>query len=287
MIGDKMKKNYTIIILIIMMITSIPLINATEQNSKTSFSIPSINITTSEQTIFAEYAATSWCPNCPTASSALYDIIQNSDLPFQYVSLVSDLNPIARNRSWLGYYNVAIPSVYFDGGFQNLVGSASTVPSTITAYEDLINDCINRDTRRNIIIETEANWEGNAEIDFTITVTNNDQSFYIGILRSYVTEINSRWNDYSGESFHYAVLDMPIRSIVFLAPQQSKTFTEQWDGKVDYSGLTFEDITQDNIMIQSAIYHWKPSLHTGYESSDYTQRYMGFYVDQSDSAIPT
>jgi hypothetical protein len=220
------------------------------------------------------------------ASSALKEVIQSTDQEFQYVSLVTDKNDIARDRSWLGYFNAAVPTVYFDGGYHQLIGNVQTIPATVDAYNDLIEESAARASRRSISIQTDVVWLGNAEMEITITVTNNEPSFYLGVIRSFVTEIVSRWNDYEGDPYGYAMLDFALKKPVFLRPGETKTYVQQWDGNEDHQGQTFEDITQDNIMVQTAIYHWKPTLKTGYQSNTYTQKYFAFYVDQSDNAVP-
>ena len=234
-------------------------------------------------TVLAEYATTTWCPNCPQASEGLFDVYNSSEYDFHYVTLVSDVNPNAQTRSWQGYFTMAIPTVYIDGGYSNLVGSAGS--STASVYGGMIEESGMREVS-NVDLETQVTWDGNAKMTITITVTNNQNSYYIGFLKSYVTEIVSRWNDYSGAPYHYAFLDFAVNNIVFLGPQQSKTITTEWDGSMDHNGITFADITQDNIQVVSSLFHWKPHLKTGYESDEVTQRFLAFYVDDTSAAVP-
>ncbi|MBS3748912.1 MAG: hypothetical protein KGY67_04345 [Candidatus Thermoplasmatota archaeon] len=234
-------------------------------------------------TVFAEYATTTWCPNCPPASEGLFEVYNSSEYDFHYVTLVSDVNPNAQTRSWQGYFNMAIPSVYIDGGYSNLIGSAGG--STTTVYSGMIEESGMR-VVSDVDLETSVSWEGNAKMTITVTATNNQNSFYIGFLKTYVTEIVSRWNDYSGAPYHYGFLDFAVNNIVFLGPQQSKTVTAEWDGTSDHNGITFEDITQDNIKVVSSLFHWMPHLKTGYESDEVTQRFFAFYVDETSAAVP-
>jgi hypothetical protein len=233
--------------------------------------------------VFAEYATTTWCPNCPPASEGLFDVYNSSEYDFHYVTLVSDVNPNAQTRSWQGYFNMAIPSVYVDGGYSNLIGSAGS--STASVYSGMIEESGLRDVS-DVDLETSVSWEGNAKMTITVTVTNNQNSVYIGFLKTYVTEIVSRWNDYSGAPYHYAFLDFAMNNIFFLGPQQSKTMIAEWDGTSDHNGITFEDITQDNIKVVSSLFHWLPHLKTGYESEEVTQRFLAFYVDETSASVP-
>jgi hypothetical protein len=249
--------------------------------------IPKTSLTEFTHTVFAEYATTTWCPNCPYASEALYNIYETGSYPFNYVTLISDMNPNAKDRSWFGYFNVVIPSVYFDGGFDFFIGKAGSVNATSEAYADIIEESGLRTDAKNIDLETVVSWNGNAQMTIDITVTNNENSFYVGFIKSYVTEIQSRWKDFSGKPYHFGFLDFALNKPIIIGPQESKTITVQWDGNEDHNGLTFGDIEQDNIMVQSAVFHWVPHLTKGYdELPDYTQRFLGFYADESCAAFP-
>lgn len=237
-------------------------------------------------TVFAEYATTTWCPNCPPASGGLYKLYTSDEYDFHYVTLISDVNPNARNRTWLGYFNVAIPAVYVDGGVSNLIGSAGSVNATAALYEVLISESGERSDVADVSLDSSATWDGNAKMSITITVTNNQNKFYIGFLKSYVSEIESRWNDIDGDPYHYGFLDFAVNTFIFLGPGKEKTITVEWDGAADHRGLTFEDITQDNIEIATSLFHWRPHLKTGYESTGYTQKYLAFYVDESTATLP-
>ncbi|HEC94661.1 MAG TPA: hypothetical protein ENI45_01685, partial [Thermoplasmatales archaeon] len=180
-------------------------------------------------TVFAEECTATWCPNCPNAAEALYNIYQSSDYPFYYVALINDMNPIARDRNKdyvLGIYKVyALPTVYFDGGDTNVVGSKPTVQETEAVYRNYIELEGQRTPWQPVTLSSEVSWEGDAKITVTVNVTNEDSRVYFGKLRSYVTEIESRWLDNNGNPYHFGFLDFAINKPVLIPPHKTKTFT--------------------------------------------------------------
>jgi thiol-disulfide isomerase/thioredoxin len=233
-------------------------------------------------TVFAEYATTTWCPNCPTAAEAINEVYESDEYQFNYVTLVSDVNPNAQERS-RNYFTIAIPTIYFDGGNTLFVGNAGSIPATKSEYIQQIEENGARTPKSSLSIESSATWLGNAKIDISITIKNEGNSIYFGKVRTYVSEIESRWLDYDGNPYHNAFLAYGFNEILFLSPGSSKTFTTTWDGTVNHNGITFGDITEDNILISTAVFNWIPHLRVGYESSQYTQRYLSFFADQSDA----
>lgn len=284
-----MKKHIVLMFIAILVASSIGVSQEIDNNGIKKDTNQEIQTTTMDftHTVLAEYATTTWCPNCPTASEALYELFSTDSIPFYYVTLISDVNPNARNRSWFGYFNVVIPSVYFDGGNEFYIGNAGSVPATADAYAEIIEEMGARTDIKDIDLETSVSWDEDAEMTVTVTITNNDDSFYLGFIKSYVTEIESRWDDFSGNPYHYGFLSFAINKFITLKPQETKTITAQWDGKEDHDGLTFEDIAQNNIVVQSAIFQWIPHLTKGYdELPSYTQRFLGFYLDQATATVP-
>jgi thiol-disulfide isomerase/thioredoxin len=242
-------------------------------------------------TVFAEECTATWCPNCPIAAEALYNIYDSGDYPFYYVSLVNDMNDIAkaRNREYsFGFYKIwAYPTVYFDGGSDLMVGRGSDVAQTETAYRDLIEQEGARIPTRSITMDSTVSWDGNAKITVTINIKNNGLLPYFGKLRSYVTEIESRWNDNVGNPYHFALLDYAVNKYILLWPGVQKTITGTFDGTQDHGGQTYEDLAQENTMVISALFHWFPHFRQGYEGQDFTQIFFAHYVDQATAAIPT
>ncbi len=241
-------------------------------------------------TVFAEECTATWCPNCPFAAEALYNIYESGDYPFNYVALVDDMNPIAKDRNKdysFGFYAIyAFPTVYFDGGNTNLIGRMMTVDATEDEYRDIIEEEGQRNPNQPLIIESSVSWDGNAKITVTLTITNEGSKPYFGKLRSYVTEIESRWANNDGIPYHFALLDYAINQFILLMPNSPKTITGIFDGNDDHEGNIYEDISQDNIQVISAISHWVPQFRDGYQSGQYNQRYLRFVTDQSTAAIP-
>lgn len=285
-------KKYIILglVLMLMLVTSVNALPNSNYKQLLETKNPEQKISTFTHTVFAEECTATWCPNCPIAAEALYNIYKSGDYSFYYVSLVNDMNTLAKNRNReysFGLYKVyAFPTVYFDGGDTNMVGRGNNVEETEVEYRTLIEKEGQRTPRQPITMESSVIWNNNAKLTVTITITNNGNSPYLGKLRSYVTEIESRWIDQSGDPYHFAFLDYALNEIIILMPGKTKTLTGVFDGTSDHGGQTFSDITSDNIMVISTISHWIPHYRLGYESSQYTQRYFAFYVDQTTAATP-
>jgi thiol-disulfide isomerase/thioredoxin len=241
-------------------------------------------------TVFAEECTATWCPNCPIAAEALHNIYESGDYSFYYVSLVDDMNTLAKNRNQeysFGIVNVyAFPTVYFDGGYTHMIGRGSNVVETESEYRALIEQAEQRTPRKPITMESSVIWNGNAKLTVTITITNQGNSLYLGKIRSHVTEIESRWVDDSGDPYHFGFLDYALNKLIFLMPGESKTLTGTFDGTSDHGGQTYSDITSDNIMVISTISNFVPHYRLGYQGDKYTQRYFAFYVDQTTAATP-
>ncbi len=184
-----------------------------------------------------------------------------------------------RGRRLWNYRAVAVPVVYFDGGNVNEVGDVGE-----SVYRSVIENAGEREVMQPLdMTSSVVTWEGNAKITVSIKIKNNGNFFYLGILRSFVTEIVSRWIGNDGNPYHFGFLDFAFNRPVFLLPKGERTFTTTWDGANPNGDQSFEDITEDNIMVISSISHWIPRVREGYED----RTYFAFIVDQSDGAIPT
>lgn len=265
-------KKYIIIVLITILLVS-SLATALEISVQKSSNIGREDFT---HAVFAEDASTTWCTYCPITSRALYSIYNSSDYPFNYVTLLSNVNPIAQSRTrQLNVYS--IPIVYFDGGVSTKTGAVQE-----TEYRSLLEETGIRSVARPLGMTTNVTWEDNATMTITVSITNNGNLFYLGILKSYITEIESRWLDLDGDPFHFALLDFAFKKIVFIRPGKTYTDSMVWDGTETHGNQTFEDITQDNIMVISTASHWIPHLNR----TDTDRLFLAFYVDQTSAGIP-
>ena len=199
-------------------------------------------------TVFIEEGTSTRCPNCPNAEEALFSIYNSSDYPFYYVSLVYDQTKLGKDRMWWHYFESSTPTIFLDGGFSQKVGGASTPQLVEQLYRPLIEEAGAR-VIHPLIITTNVTGHGNAKLDITVTVKNTGTKPYIGILRSYVTEIVSRWHTQKGHPYHFSLLDYAITKIIFISPQKTKTYTATFDGAAQHGNLTFPDIVDNNIMV--------------------------------------
>jgi hypothetical protein len=285
-------KKYIILSLLIALlmgtaVNAIPNSNIEKSNINRSTEQANASFT---HTVFAEDCTSARCPNCPIAAEALYNIYQSGEYSFYYVELLNYENPIAKNRNLeytFIYKGYAFPTVYFDGGYKNMVGRGSNVQATEALYKQLIEEVGQRTPKQPITMDSTVTWNGNAKLTVTLNIKNEGNFPYLGRIRSYVTEIESRWLDKSGNPYHFSFLDYAINKLVLLMPGRIKSFTGIFDGNANHGGNTYSDITSDNIMVISTISHWFPHYRIGYESGDFTQRYFARYIDQATGATPT
>jgi thiol-disulfide isomerase/thioredoxin len=233
--------------------------------------------------VFIEEGTTTWCPNCPNAAEALYSLYESGEYPFYFVALVIDQNSVAQDRFWGHYRGKAIPTIFFDGGFNQTVGSGTTPGQTELLYTPLLVNTGER-TVHPLELNTTVVGHNDAKLDITITVKNTGSKPYFGFVRSYVTEIESRWKNYHGDPYHFGFLDYAIKKIVFLGPEKSKTYTMTWDGAAKHGNLTFADIDDNNIMVIASVAHWVPHI-VGADPDNYIGTHFAFYVDQTTGAL--
>jgi hypothetical protein len=200
------------------------------------------------------------------------------------LSILSHWSQIRVNLQKIGFGDIieAIPTIFIDGGFNQTVGSGSTPQQTEDLYRPIIEQAGTR-TVHPLELTTNVTGHGNAKLDITVTVKNTDTKLYIGIVRSYVTEIISRWIAQNGHPYHFGFLDYAIKKVVILSPQKSQTFTVTWDGAAKHGNLTFPDIVDNNIMVISTVSHWLPHLVA--KEQQYIGTHFAFYIDQTTGAM--
>jgi len=205
-------------------------------------------------TVLAEYGSKNTCPLCPPASNQLYDIYNSGDYDFYYVTLVyleeggTPLNVIRRLQE---LEISGVPDVHFDGKYMNVPGKQSNDQP----YRNAINQSGEREVP-DIDIDIDVSWLGFGTLKITVAVYDNEIEEFKGYLRTYIVEEESRWDDQSGNPYHYAVLDIPINRNLALVRNKprpiggSYEFTKTWLGALH----GFGDITKENIMIIGAVF---------------------------------
>jgi PKD repeat protein len=191
-------------------------------------------------TVLAEQVTATWCPYCPSAAYYLNQVY-TMGYDFHYVALVCDMNTYANSRRGelgIGSY----PTVCFDGGYTNVVGGQSSTANYINA----INTCGAR-TVADVDLDLDAYWFGGGQIQVNVDVTNNGGSTYNGHLHVYVTEITSRWDDYDGDPYKYAMInDYAINQNIAVPSSSTQSYSDTWSG--------YTDITMSNIKVIATVF---------------------------------
>jgi len=224
-------------------------------------------------TVMAELGAVSWCPHCPPASEKIYNLFQSGELNFYYVTLVYDKNPIAQARGkWLN--DAYIPMLYLDGGYK--------VVNDRNRFEEEIRNTQNRNTR-DISVDVSGEWKGKNEIEVEVNISNNEGRPYLGHLRVYVNEINSRWMDEAGYPFHYAFLDFAVNKYILLMPHGKIYIRAKWNATHASHNQNFDGIEKGNIMVIASVSQWLPHIQQNPWDKPVTTRYfVAQFVDDVD-----
>lgn len=206
---------------------------------------------------------------------------------FYYVSLVDDMNVHAEYRTQVEYNLYYWPTVFFDGGFEVVLG-AESIPAAKAAYEAAIINCGDRE-----VPDVEATltvyWIGDATMEITVSIQNNEPELYEGHIRTFVTEIESSmgWNDTGGNPYTYAFLDYAFDEDITINTGNTWESSVIWNGYEhdDGYGNDFGGITQENIVVIAAVYN--AEWHQGYAYPPDQNPFDAYYVDEVTGATPT
>ncbi len=120
-------------------------------------------------TVICEVGTATWCPSCPGMADTLENIYRQDEYPFYYVEMVTDMNGFANGR--MNDYNQKyLPTGFYDGGYELIIGGGASVEEHKTAIETAGK----RDVH-DLDFTLSAEWIANGEIDITINITNNEE----------------------------------------------------------------------------------------------------------------
>lgn len=186
------------------------------------------SMTDTTHVVLVEEGTATWCSNCPAVADVLHDLYDPENPSFYYVSMVEDKSVKARARLHDEYNIYGFPTVFIDGGYRVVMGSSGFK----TAFIEKLNEATERDTP-DIHMTVRAKWnESTSELTTTVTVKNYESTTYMGTLKVYITEINSRWSDWNGNPYAYAFLDYAINTEIRIKAGENATFTELWAGSM-------------------------------------------------------
>ncbi|HEC76600.1 MAG TPA: hypothetical protein ENI33_05020 [Thermoplasmatales archaeon] len=227
---------------------------------------------------FAEVATASYCPDCPPSNEILFDIYQSHEYPFYYVEMVGDKNEFAYNRIKNDYNFYWYPTAFFDGGYRVVLASDGE------EYKNAIEDCLNRD-KPGILIEVNAEWiqcPCQHGLDIDIYIENNDEKKYNGFLKVYVVEINSRWDDYSANQYHFSFLEFAYLENVSILPDEKIFLDITWDPTINFPDIDIDDA--NNLAVIGVLFN--STWHTNYANPPDKNPFKAYYVDAVSAYIP-
>lgn len=243
-------KKYIVITAILMIFVLSIGANAYVVKEEDSKDIESLSNDDFTHTVLVEFAGTTRCGYCPTAHLQLDSIHNQGIYDFQYVSMVVDQNYETYDRiKELGV--TGVPHVFMDGGYRNLKGAQEDEQPYINAIETSGQREV-----PDLSIDVDVEWKAQAVIKITVTVTNNEENDYNGLLRVYIVEPESRWEDIKGNMIHYGVLDIPVIKPLSVSRVYAKTlgemytFTHTWFGALH----GFNDVTKDNLIVVASVF---------------------------------
>jgi len=229
-----------IIITLLFLISGVNALSITQNNDMPDNSTPSAD---PAHTVFCEFAVISDLENCPETAELLQNIYDSGEYDFKYITYVTDQHTEATNW-FIDQYKIAgYPTCIFDGGYDVLYKS----PISQDAYENKIYISSYRNVHDlDVVVNTR--WAEDCcsqKLNMDITVTNNEDTKYTGILKVYIVERNSRWTYQIEEEikpYQFAFLDLAMDENIVVPAGETVTFpAPQWvpfiGGVVDAGNL--------------------------------------------------
>jgi len=229
--------------------------------------------------VFAEVATASYCLDCSSMNEMLFDIYSSHEYDFYYVSMVGDKNEFAYERIKNDYNFYQYPTVFIDGGYILLLNNSRG------ELERAIEESMKRE-KADIDVEVSAEWThfccGKDGFYIETHVRNLGDKKYEGVLRVYIVEINSRWDDYSGNQYHFAFLGFADINAFSLDAHKDEFFSATWIPGDYYKDIGKEDV--NNIAIFSVVFN--ATSHTQYANPPDGNPFNAHYVDAVAAYLP-
>ena len=210
---------------------------------------------TYSHSVFVEVATSQNCKKCHNWNQNIHELYSSGDYDFEYVEMIGydhDGNVLNEKAcDWINNYNIfGYPTSILDGDYKRLVGN---YPSQ---FPDKVDACGNRYVR-DISVNMTVSWLGDATIIVNITIQNNEGTQYNGYIRASITEIESRYDTYYGDPYHFGFLDYAFDTDISINPGGVYTDDVTWDGNEhqDAHGDDFSDITPGNIQVTMGVFN--------------------------------
>jgi len=207
-------------------------------------------------TVFVEIATAQFCGPCHYWNQNIHNYYTSGNYDFEYVEMIvcgsGGFNDIINDDAlaWYDFYGInGFPTTIFDGDYIRLDGNQPGLLS------DTLNDCGARAVV-DIAATMTVSWLGDATLEVTITIQNNEETHYDGYMRACITEIVSRYNTAYGVPYHFGFLDYAFNQNISINPGGIYTNSIIWNGNdhTDNYGADFGDITPDNIQVTMGVF---------------------------------
>jgi len=179
------------------------------------------------------------------------------------------MNTKAADR--LTYYNeYGNPTVYIDGGYKVIMGGTNEE----STYAEAIRSAESRDVPA-IQITVNAEYDNTSKGLLTkVIVENYENNTYAGHLRVYLTEIISKWNDYTGNPYHYAFLDYIFDEDISINSNDQDSFSNTRD---------ISELDPENLMIVAVVFNTES--HTAYSKPPNENPFDAYYADAVNATV--
>ncbi len=108
----------------------------------------------------------------------------------------------------------------------------------------------------------------------------NFENGYSGLLKIYVVEPQSRWDNYDRDPYHYAFLDYAFDETIDIS------YLETYNNKIIWNGQDagYSNIQEDNLMVIAAVFN--SEAHDGFAYPPTRNKFDAYYVDAAAGAEP-
>jgi len=217
-------------------------------------------------TVLVEDGTWTKCENCPEVAKTIHDLYESGDYRFYYISMVDDHEQASKHLH--DDYNIlGFPTIFIDGGYRVIMGSNNFE----SIFKEKLSNAISRDAPAIHMNVTATLNESKDQMKIHVFIENYENERYTGRLKVYLTEINSRWQDFGGTPYHFGFLDYIINKEVTITGKESISEDKTWD---------VSSLDPDNLMIIAVVF--SSDSHQTYAAPPNDNPFNAYYADATN-----